>query len=116
MLTRELCPICHVNPIAVNYIKDGVTHYRNSCNNCIRKGKKLKAQPPLWKKAGYKKKPQCEICGFKLEYPSQSVVYHVDGNLQNVSWHNLKTVCLNCQQKLYHSRVGWKAGPIRPDF
>lgn len=116
MLERKLCPVCHTNPVAINYVNEGITHYRNSCSSCIRKGRKLKPEPPAWAKTGYKKKPSCEKCNFKFKFPEQSVVFHVDGNLKNNNWTNLKTICLNCQQEVYKSRVGWKASPIVPDF
>jgi hypothetical protein len=116
MLKRNLCPICHANPVAVNYIRDGVHHYRNSCASCARKGRKLRSEPPAWAKSGYKKKTQCERCGFKIKLAEQSTVFYVDGNLKNNNWLNLKTVCLNCQQEVYQSRLPWKTGPITPDF
>lgn len=116
MLKRELCPLCFENPVAVNYVREGITHYRNSCASCIRKGRKLKKQPPAWARTGYKKKPQCELCGFKFKLPSQSNVFHVDGNLKNNNNFNLKTVCLNCTQEVYKSKVAWKPSPIVPDF
>jgi len=116
MLERQLCPICHVNPVAVNYVKEDVTHYRNSCTSCIRKGKKLKPEPPAWARSGYKKKPQCEKCGFKFKFLEQSNVFYVDGNLKNNNWANLKTICLNCQQEIYKSKLSWKPGTIVPDF
>ena len=116
MLERNLCPICRNNPVAVNYIRDGVRHYRNSCSACARKGRKLKKEPPAWHRAGYKKKPACERCGFKFKLPDQSNVFYVDGNLKNNNDFNLKTVCLNCTQEVYKSRVSWKASPLVPDF
>ena len=116
MLKRDLCPVCHNNPVSINYIRDDVTHYRNTCSACNRKKKKLKPVPPPWVKSGYKKKPQCERCGFKMKHSEQSNVFYVDGNLKNNNWLNLKTVCLNCQQEVYKSRLAWKAGPIVPDF
>ena len=116
MLKRDLCPICRNNPVAVNYISNGVRHYRNSCASCIRKGKKLKAIPPGWTPAGYKKTTQCEKCGFKFKLPDQSNVFYVDGNLKNNNWVNLKTICLNCQQEIYKSKLAWKPATIVPDF
>jgi formate dehydrogenase maturation protein FdhE len=116
MIERELCPVCGNNPVAINYVKNHVTHYRASCSACLRKGKKLKPLPPPWAKSGYKKKPQCEKCGFKFRLTEQSNVFYVDGNLKNNNWVNLKTVCLNCQREVYKSQMGWKAGPIVPDF
>jgi hypothetical protein len=116
MKQRKLCPECRTNPVAVNYIRNQVTHYRSLCAACIRKRAKLKPEAPAWRRSGYTKKPQCEVCGFKLKLSNQSVVYHVDGNLKNNNWHNLKTVCLNCQQELFTSRLGWRPAKIVPDF
>ena len=113
---RQLCPNCNNSPVAVNYIRSGVRHYRNSCPGCIRKGKKLKPEPAAWQKSGYKKTERCEKCNFKFALPSQSVVFHVDGNLKNNNWLNLKTVCLNCQQEVYKSRLPWRPATIVPDF
>jgi len=116
MSTRELCPSCHTNPVAVNYKRDGITHYRKLCSSCIRKGKKLKPNPPAWQRSGYKKTDRCEKCNFKFTLASQSIVFHVDGNLKNNNWTNLKTICLNCQQEVFKSRLGWKPATIVPDF
>jgi hypothetical protein len=116
MLKRDLCPICLEDLVAINYIRDGVRHYRNSCNSCIRKGKKLKAQQPAWVKTGYKKPDRCEVCNFKAKTPKQLFVYHLDGNLKNTNWINLKTICANCRIELLGKRVSWKPAPIEPDF
>ena len=116
MLTRELCPNCRNNPVAINYIRDGVRHYRNSCIACIRKGRKRRPEPPAWVKSGYKKKPACEKCGFKFKFNEQSNVFYVDGNLKNQNSFNLKTICLNCQSEVYKSKLAWKSAPIIPDF
>jgi len=115
---REICPICKLSLVAVNY-KDpsGVTHYRSACTNCLRKGKKLHLIPPSWYRAGYRKLGKCERCGFKARYPEQQLtVYHVDGNLKNTGQLNLKTVCLNCRVEIDHSRLPWREGQIKPDF
>jgi hypothetical protein len=117
MSKRNLCPTCLANPVAINYIRDGVTHYRSKCSACIRKGKKLKPTPPLWAKSGYKKLERCEVCNFKAKYPTKQLfVFHVDGNLKNTNWHNLKTVCANCRIELDNNRVPWKQAAIVPDF
>lgn len=116
MLTRELCPHCQINLVAVNYINNGTTHYRNSCSTCIRRKKKLKPEPTAWQRAGYVKKVACERCNFKFKLLTQSVIFYVDGNLKNNNWLNLKTVCLNCQREVYHLRLGWQASPIQSDF
>ena len=116
MKIRPLCPSCSQRPVAVNCINNGTTYYRKVCDRCSRGGLKPKSKPPEWVKSGYKKKPQCERCGFKLKYPEQSSVFYVDSNLKNNNWLNLKTVCLNCQQEVYKSKLTWKTGPITPDF
>jgi hypothetical protein len=116
-MSRKLCPSCQINPVAINYKRDGITHYRSRCAGCIRAGRKLKEQPPAWAKTGYKKPERCEMCGFKAKLPvKQLFVYHVDGNLKNNNWHNLKTVCANCRIELGTSRVAWKPSAIVPDF
>ena len=115
---RNLCNSCNTNLQAVNYIDpDGVTHYRTQCASCLRIGRKKKPQPPAWAKTGYKKPEKCEVCGFKSKIPSKQLfVYHIDGNLKNNNWHNLKTVCANCQIELVNSKVAWKPAKIVPDF
>jgi hypothetical protein len=114
---RPICPTCTERPVAVNCHKNEQVYYRKQCDRCLRKGKKLKPHPPLWALRGYKKKPQCEKCGFSADMPDKQLqVFHVDGNLKNVDWVNLKTVCLNCQPVVYKSRLPWKpAGPV-PGF
>jgi hypothetical protein len=116
MTQRPLCPVCNDKPVAVNYIKEDVPHYRKLCDSCIRKGKKLKPLPPLWVKRGYRKKPQCDQCGFKFKFVEQSLVYHVDGNLSNCDHNNIKTVCRNCSIELSKSRLPWKPAKVVPDF
>jgi hypothetical protein len=116
MLERNICPTCNKVPVAVNYISNGVRHYRNSCAGCLRKKKNLKPKPLAWQKSGYKKKEICEKCSFKAQYPDQLNVFYVDGNLKNTNWLNLKTICLNCQQAVYKSRLPWRASPLVPDF
>lgn len=116
MIKRDLCPICNENLVAINYIKDDVTHYRNSCSSCIRKGRKQKPVPPAWAKSGYKKKEKCEKCGFKAKSLKQLFVWHVDGSLKNCAWENLRTICANCQIEIASARLPWKPAPIVPDF
>jgi hypothetical protein len=114
---RPWCQTCKDRLVAVNYVKENVQHYRSQCDVCLRKGKKIKATPPLWAKRGYQKKPHCEKCGFVAELPDQQLrVFHVDGNLKNVDWVNLKTICLNCQPMVYKSRVPWKPADPVPGF
>jgi transcription elongation factor Elf1 len=116
MKPRGICPACNQRPVAVNSIKKGVRYYRKMCDICIRADKKMSPKPAAWQLAGYKKKPQCERCGFKFKLPKQSVVFYVDGNLKNNNWVNIKTVCLNCQEEVFNSRLPWKRSPLVPDF
>jgi hypothetical protein len=113
---RPLCPTCNRRPVAINrHIGDKI-YYRKTCDICSRAGKKVKPDSPQWAKSGYTKKPQCERCGFKFKLVEQSNVFYVDGNLKNNNWLNLKTVCLNCQQEVYKSRLPWKPALLVPDF
>ena len=116
MKYRNLCVVCGKKPVAVNYRKGDTTYYRTRCDNCIRKKKGIKVPQPQWMLSGYKKKPHCEKCGFKFKYKEQSFVYHVDGNLNNTSLLNLKTVCANCQIEIAKSGLGWRQGDLVPDF
>ena len=117
MIKRDLCPVCLENPVAVNYIREGKRYFRSTCASCIRKGKRLKRQPPAWTRTGYRKTERCELCNFKPKIPVQQLfVFHVDGNLKNNSWPNLKTVCANCRIELLSGKVAWQPSPIVPDF
>ena len=116
MLKRDLCPICQENLVAINYIRNGRHHYRNSCASCIRKKHRIRNPIPLWARSGYKKKENCELCNFRAKSLRQLFVWHVDGNLKNVAWTNLRTVCANCQIELVSRRLGWQPAPILPDF
>jgi hypothetical protein len=114
-MERKVCPLCNQRPVAVNYIREEVTHYRTKCDPCSRAGKKNK-EVPAWSKAGYRKKPACERCGFKFKLIEQSAVFYVDGNLKNNNHFNLKTVCLNCVHEVNRSKLPWRQGPLVPDF
>ena len=114
---RNLCVSCNKQPQAINYIDtEGIRHYRSRCASCIRQNQNLKPQPPLWAKSGYKKKERCEMCNFKAKSAKQLFVYHIDGNLKNVNWHNLKTVCANCRIDIIESKLPWKPSDLVPDF
>jgi len=112
MSERKLCPNCHQRPVAINYRKELVTHYRSRCDVCTRKSKKVQIAKPAWHLSGYTKKTMCEKCGFKSKHPEQLGVFYLDGNLKNNNWLNLKTICLNCQQEVYKSRLKWVQDPI----
>ena len=67
-------------------------------------------------KSGYKKKPTCDLCGFKSLYDSQMTVFHIDGNLNNAELSNLRTVCLNCIEVVKRKDVTWKRGDLQVDY
>ena len=111
---RSLCPTCNARPVAINCVKNNKTYYRKQCDVCLRKGKKIKAKPAAWVLSGYKKKSQCEKCGFIAKHSDQLQVFHLDGKLKNTAWANLRTICANCAVEIYKSKLPWKPGII-PD-
>ena len=115
MNIRPLCKACNKNLAAANYWRDDVRHYRSKCENCIRKKRGLPNTDPRWKKSGYKKKAQCDLCSFRAKYASQIVVYHIDGNLNNSDLINLRSVCLNCMESVKRNMTTWKVGDIQID-
>ena len=112
---RGTCCVCNQRPVAVNYTKDNITHYRSKCDRCIKLGRKEKPPVPRWQQAGYKKKSSCDRCGFRARFPSQLLVYHVDGNQANTKGANLRTICLNCVEEVRRLDVPWKPGDLLPD-
>lgn len=110
---RVLCKTCNQRPVAINYHKDGKTHYRKQCDHCSRVRKEGK---PNWQKAGYRKKLKCDRCGFASPYANQFNVYHIDGNLNNCRYNNLKSICANCQRLLFNYNLPWKQGDLTPDL
>jgi len=105
---RTICS-CGKRPIAINYKKDGVTHYRSVCSTCSKK----RASSKNRKFKGYMKKKTCEKCGFKASYPEQLDVYVINNNPMMVM--NLKTVCLNCSLELQHTQK-WPQGDLIADY
>jgi ribosomal protein S27AE len=116
MTKRKLCPVCGEKPVAVNCHHGDRVYYRSRCDSCIRKSRRLKPRAPLWFKQGYRKKSKCDRCGFKSKSDRQMFVFHVDGDLQNVDWNNLKTVCANCQIDLFLNQSGWAMSPSVQGF
>lgn len=110
---RPLCK-CGVRPRAINYIKNNKTYYRKLCEVCLKNGAYYGI--PRWKRAGYKMKKTCEKCGFKSPYKEVYSVYHVDGDLNNCSIANLKTICANCQRILHREGISWRQGDLIPDI
>lgn len=115
-MDRPICPACNQRFCAINYYKDGVTHYRARCEQCIQKKRKIKPSVPRWQTAGYKKKATCDRCGFRSKYSAQLIVYHIDGNLSNSDLRNLKTICLNCTVDIKRSDLPWRPGDLTPDL
>jgi hypothetical protein len=110
---RKLCKKCQSRPVAINYRKEGRVFYRSQCDHCARGLEKSK---PLWMLSGYKKRDQCDRCGFKSRHSEVFNVFYVDGDLTNNRITNLKTVCANCQRTLHQDGVRWRQGDLTPDF
>jgi hypothetical protein len=113
---RPICESCNKNPRSINYVKEGVYHYRTQCDSCRRLIAKLPPRRPKWTRSGYKKKPACDLCGFKCVYQSQIIVYHIDGNLENIELSNLRSICLNCIEVVKRTKVTWRRGDLRVDY
>lgn len=111
---RPVCKKCGIRPRAVNYKTADRTYYRSLCEGCVREKNNIKkTQQPAWKRAGYKKKPTCERCGFKPVYDEQLQVYYIDNKFTSISRNNLRTVCLNCNYEL--GITGWRTGDLEED-
>jgi len=111
---RPLCA-CGQRPVAINYYKKGKPFYRSKCESCTRHGRPHHGMPK-WQQAGYTMKNNCDKCGFKSRHKEQFSVYYIDGNLNNVRFSNLKTVCSNCSKILYKEGIKWKQGDLVPDL
>lgn len=112
---RPTCGVCGKNPRAPAYYRNDKRYYRSRCATCIAKNKKLKPPEPKWKLRGYKKKQQCDLCGFQGLYTSQIVVYHIDGDLNNCDLINLRSVCLCCVEVIKRRYFTWRPGDIEAD-
>jgi hypothetical protein len=112
---RPICKNCNKNVCAVNYIRDGVRHYRSICDSCGKDRKKTR-KTFSWEKAGYQKKNICDVCGFTALYHTQMTVFHIDGELTNTEFSNLRTICLNCVEVVKKKEVRWKRGDLQVDY
>jgi len=110
---RPLCK-CGLRPRAVNYKKNNKIYYRSLCEICMAHG--IYSGIPRWKRAGYNPKTQCDRCGFKSPHKEVFRVFHVDGNLDNCRYSNLKTVCANCRTVLSKEGITWKQGDLIADY
>jgi len=115
-MKRPLCPVCNQRPRAINYYRDEIAHFRTKCEHCLKRNKNIKPPVPRWSLRGYQKKLHCDLCNFKARYSSQTVVYHIDGNLNNVELANLRSVCRNCIEVVARSDLPWRRGDLAPDF
>lgn len=115
-LNRPICKTCNKNYCSINYHRNGTVHYRSLCDECGRKRKKLKPRQSLWAKGGYKKRTACDLCGFTSVLASQITVFHVDGNLENITVSNLRSICLNCVEVVKKKNVTWKRGDLKIDY
>jgi hypothetical protein len=112
---RPKCTACNQRLCAINYVREDIKHYRSRCDSCIKKGRRIKLPEPRWRMSGYKKKINCDRCGFRAKYTAQLLVYHVDGNLNNNTLRNLKTICQNCVVEIKRSDLTWQVGDLEPD-
>lgn len=108
---RPLCTTCGRGPVAINYYKANKPYYRTQCGVCIRG-----VRVSRWSLAGYKLKNQCDKCGFKSPHGEVFNVFHIDGDLNNCKFTNLKTVCANCQRVLHREGSQWRQGDLVPDL
>ena len=112
---RPYCSACHSRLAAINCYKNDKVYYRSLCDDCSRNDKKHKLLKPRWKQAGYKKKMICDRCGFRAKVQAQTLVYHVDGNLNNSELRNLRSVCLNCTAEIMREDLPWRRGDLEED-
>lgn len=92
------------NRAAVNYQRNGKTHYRKQCNTCIGKSKKQKK-----KINDHALKDHCEKCNFKAKHKEQLRPYALSAFV-------IKTVCCNCFEELKIDKNSWKQGDLVADF
>lgn len=114
----KICKHCEQRPRTVAYVRPGGTRqYRSLCYRCfnLKQQNKLPKKIPRYEKVGYKKKLECDLCHFKGVYSSQTRVWHVDGNINNVQLFNLRTICLNCEEVVKRRHDTWKIGSLEPD-
>ena len=114
-MDRPLCTVCHGNPVAINYRTGDKLRYRKVCSSCSRKGKRSRTLPG-WVKTGYKKKLVCDRCNFKAKAINQMFVFHIDGNLKNNDWTNLRSVCANCRIDIANSKTTWRESSLVADY
>jgi hypothetical protein len=113
---RPICPYCSQRPRAVAYHRPDRIYYRSGCMQCLKRSQHRTVPKMRWQLAGYKKKPTCDLCGFRARYSAQLQVFHMDGNLNNTGLANLKTICQNCAVGIKKSDQPSRAGDLEPDL
>jgi len=113
-MERDICPICKLNPVAINYYRGERVYYRSACTPCIHHKRRIAVPVAGWIKSGYQKSERCDRCSFKFKLVTQSRVFHVDGNVKNCHWANLRTICLNCSSEV--AKTSWRPSDLQPDF
>lgn len=113
---RPICPECNKDRCAVNYWRKGKPYFRKICDSCGKKKQKKKPSRPNWTRSGYKKKTVCDCCGFNAVYTTQTTVFHIDGDLENIALTNLRTICLNCVEVVKRKEVTWRRGDLTVDY
>jgi len=78
----NICSVCQVNTVA----SKGNGKYRCICESCH-------SRPYTRERKNY-----CENCGFIAIHRAQLDVDHIDGNRENNSPENLRTLCANCHR------------------
>jgi hypothetical protein len=56
------------------------------------------------------------LCGFRCLYTTQTVVYHINGDLTDISLNNLRSICLCCVEVIKRKEVTWKRGDLLVDY
>ena len=113
---RPICKVCNKNLRAPAYYRNGKRYFRARCSACIATNKQLTKPKPRWEEKGYKKKNNCDLCGYRSQYSSQITVWHIDGNLNNCELINLRSVCLNCVEVVKRKQTTWKVGGLEVDY
>jgi len=111
-MSRPLCSTCNKRFAAVNRHVKGKIYYRKQCDSCLRRNRQQKPPTPKWAESGYTQKVVCDRCRFRAKSLKQTIVYHLDGNLNNCNLNNLRTVCLNCSIEVVDLQLPWQVSGL----